>query len=268
MKKVILIITLTIAAFALIYLAPKVHKYYSPIKPMAAYQTAHNNDDTLRIAYIGDSWAFMHQQHEHCIIPHMIKAQTGSQAKIYSYGLGGRTSKEIYKALFSDEKLGKLMREKGAEYCFISAGINDVNKKMSIKYYQESMDNIIRFMLTNDIHPIILEIPDFDVHKAYLSLKESSKFLRKLSMTINNVPLNCKQMYRDALDSLLKVKGYQKNVSVIRYKSWNKDYKKDQKRLYLGDGVHLNDYGYAILDSAIAKVILTKIQKKQNMFDK
>ena len=263
MKKLILFIILIGAVFALFNLSKKVYKYYFSTKQMSAYQTAQHEDDTLRIAYIGDSWAYMHQQHEQCLIPQMIKAQTHRPTMVYSYGLGGRTSKEIYEALFADTHLRKLMYEQGADYCFISAGINDINKKLSIGYYQESMNNIIRFMLSNDIRPVILEIPDFDVHKAYRWLKGSSKLLRKVSMIVNGVPMDCKQMYRDALDTLIREKGYQDKVSVIRYKSWNKDYHTDQKKLYVRDGVHLNDYGYAVLDSIIAKEILSNIKKQQ-----
>lgn len=261
MKKIILFFIIIGAVYLLIDLNKKVYKYYVPTKQMTAYQTAKHKDDTIRIAYIGDSWAYMHQQQEQCMIPQLIKTQTHHPAIVFSYGLGGRTSKEIYETLFADMRLKKLMSEKGADYCFVSAGINDINKKLSIRYYQESMDNIISFMLTNNIHPVILEIPDFDVNKAYRGLKGSSKLLRKLSMTVNGVPMDCKQMYRKALEDLIREKGYQQKVSVIRYKSWNKDFQDDQKKLYLKDGVHLNENGYAVLDSVIAKEILNNIEQ-------
>ena len=80
-------------------------------------------------------------------------------------------------------------------------------------------------------------------------------------MKINNVPLDCKQMFRDALIELIHEKNYQDKVSVILYKSWNNNYSEDLKNLYLNDGVHLNDYGNEVLDSIIAKVIINKIQK-------
>lgn len=260
MKKVIIYGITTLAVFALFYITRKVYNYYVPMGPMEVYQTATYDDDTLRIAYIGDSWAYIHQKEKLCLIPQIIETQIKRPTIVYSYGLGGRTSNEIYKALFYDDILRKLMHEKGADYCFISAGINDVNKKLSIRYYQNSMDNIIRLMLKNHIHPVILEIPDYDVHKAYRGLNNRSKLLRKLSMAINDVPMDCKQIYRNALDTLIKEKGYQEKVSVVRYKLWNNDYYNDQKRLYLKDGVHLNNYGYTVLDSIIAKEILKNIE--------
>ena len=78
-------------------------------------------------------------------------------------------------------------------------------------------------------------------------------------MAINKVPIDCKQIYRDALDDLIRKKGYQEDVTIIRYKSWNNDYEKDQRMLYLIDGIHLNEYGNAVLDSVIAKEIISNI---------
>ena len=260
MKKIIIYAIIILAVYTLFDIAEKINKYYLPIRPISPYKTLVHDDDTLRIAYIGDSWAYMHKQQGRCLIPQMIESQTGYPTKVYSYGLGGRTSKEIYEALYTDKRLRLLIQENGADYCFISVGINDVNKKLSIKYYQESMDNIICFMLANNIHPVILEIPDFDVYKAYRGLKKSSKLLRKISMAINGVPMDCKQMYREALDALIKEKEYRGKVNILRYNTWNRNYQNDQKRLYLRDGVHLNDYGYTVLDSVIAKEIVNNIQ--------
>ena len=258
MKRILLTGISLCTVLLIIYYTTIAYYYFAPPKHKTPYQIRKIDNDTIRVAYIGDSWAYMHQKQERCLIPQIIEEQTQRPTRVYSYGLGGRTSKEIYEALFTDNRL-RMMLEQGAEYGFISAGINDINKKMSIQYYQESMDGIISFLLSNHIHPVILEIPDFDVFKAYRGLQTNRKILRKLSMTINNIPLDCKQMYRDALEELIQKKSYQDKVSIIRYKSWNRNYSDDQKRLYLSDGVHLNDYGYSILDSVIAKEILTNI---------
>lgn len=247
-------VAIILIAGTITYMLLKAYHYYAPPKYRMAFQIKHINNDTLHIAYIGDSWAYMHNNHQ-CQIPHLIKGRTFQTTKVYSYGLPGRTSKEIYEALFDDVHLVKYMKEQGCDYCFISAGINDINKKLSITYYIKSMNGIIRFLLSNNVHPIILEIPDFDVYKVYRGHDKYRKLLRKISMTINNVPLDCKQLYRDALDDLIHKEGYQDKVSIIRYRSWNHDYYNDLNNLYLNDGVHLNNYGYSVLDSMIAKEI-------------
>ena len=84
-------------------------------------------------------------------------------------------------------------------------------------------------------------------------------------MFFNNTPMDCKQQFRDALHELIREKGYQDKVSVIRYKSWNNDYSNDQNQLYLNDGLHLNKQGYAKLDSVIAKEIL-KLYQQQTVY--
>lgn len=77
-------------------------------------------------------------------------------------------------------------------------------------------------------------------------------------MMINGCSLDCKQSFRDALDELIKEKGYNDTVSIIHYKSWNANGNKDLKDLYVNDGMHLNETGYAKLDSIIANTIIQK----------
>ena len=258
MKKAIFYIIISLAVcilFAFLYAA---YQYYAPPTERASYQMP-RHDDTLRIAYIGDSWAFIHQREHQCLIPGIIEDSCHVPTRINSYGLPGRTSKEIYEAIFDDEKLRQMLQNHKYNYCIVSAGINDANKKMSIKYYQKSMDYIIRFLLSNHVRPIILEIPDYNISMLYRWHKPEKKILRHISMTINNAPIDCKQILRNALDELIRNKCYQNKVSIIRYKSWNKNYEKDLKTLYLVDGVHLNEYGNHVLDSVIAKEIISNL---------
>lgn len=252
MKTKILIILIPVTV-AIIYFGNIIYEYYSPAKERQIYITSKRHDDTLRLAYIGDSWAFGHRYHS-CQISNLIKDSLHRPIIVESFGISGLTSKEIYNSLFLDN-LKKNM-EKGYDYCFISVGINDCNKKMSPTYYKNSMDCIIQFMLANHIRPIIQEIPDFNILDAYKRLMTKKKLLRRFSMLINGTSMDSKQQFRDALDELIQEKGYQDKVSIIRYKSWNKNYKKDLKELYISDQMHLNENGYSVLDSVIAKEIL------------
>jgi len=235
-------------------LGVKLHSYYAPAKERKIYQTTQHSDDTIRIAYIGDSWAFGHRFHQ-CKIKDILENKLHRPIIVSSYGIGGLTSKEIYHALFELKSLKHFMK-KGYDYCFISAGINDTYKKMSTTYYQESMNCIIQFLLANHIHPIIQEIPDYNITRAYDNQKTDKKLLRQISMLINNTELDCKQQFRDALDELIKTKGFKDNVTSIRCKSWNKSYEADLKELYIEDQMHLNEKGYAVLDDLICKEIL------------
>ena len=250
--KYAIIITIITCALCIIY-GTKFYNYYSPAKERSIYHTTQHNDNRIRIAYIGDSWAFGHHYHE-CEIANLLSSKLLKPVIVSSYGIGGLTSKEIYHALFEIDNLKQFMEE-GYDFCYISAGINDTNKKMSTKYYTESMDCIIKFMLENNIHPIIQEIPDYNITKAYEHQKTKMKLIRRLSMLINNTSIDCKQDFRNALDKLIEDRKYLGKVSIIRYKSWNNNYEKGLKELYLNDQMHLNEKGYSVLDSVISEEI-------------
>ena len=263
MRKKVLFICIFIAICIIIGIAYNFYNYYAPPGLRQPYSIDAIPDDTLRIAFIGDSWAFMHKDHE-CMIPQLLQDSLHRPVKIHSYGVCGLTSKEIYENIFDNSDFKQFLFKRRCEYCYVSAGINDTYKKMSISYYQLSMDGIIQFLLSNHIHPIIQEIPDYDIYTSFDRQKASRKILRRLSMIINNMPLDCKQLFRDALDELIYKKKYSDKVSIIRYKSWNGDGDQDLDHLYRSDGLHLNDNGYAVLDKAITMEILNLITTEHN----
>lgn len=254
MKKIILIILIFISIVCTL-IAYVAYHYYAPPRLREPYHIK-KPDDTLRIAYIGDSWAFFHNEHD-CTIPQRLEGLLRRPIKVHSYGICGLTSKEIYENMFNNADFRNFLQKRSYKYCFISVGINDTYKKMSTIYYQQSIDGIIQMLLTNHIHPIILEIPDYDIQKAYYNQKTNRKMLRKISMFLNNTSLDCKQQFRDALDELVNTKGYHNEISIVRYKTWNNNYQNDLQQLYVSDGMHLNDKGYETLDSVIANEILT-----------
>ncbi|MBR7031442.1 MAG: SGNH/GDSL hydrolase family protein [Prevotella sp.] len=242
------------------YISYRMFSYYMPPTKHQPYAIPQDRDDTLRIAYIGDSWAFMHREHN-CQISKILKDTMHRPAKVHSYGICGLTSKEFYENIFNNADLKHFLQKRRYEYCFISLGINDTYKKMSTAYYQQSMDNIIQFFLANHIHPTILEIPNYDISKSYNRQELSRKLLRRLSMYINKTPLDCKQLFRDALDNMISKNNYTKKVSILRYLSWNKNGAKDWVKIYQDDGIHLNEKGYAILDSCIAETCIEHYKK-------
>ena len=237
MKRILIILVIIVLSAICIICGTKGYSCFFFAKERNIYQTAQHHDDTIRIAYIGDSWAFGHKFHD-CKIAEVLSKELSRPVCVSSYGIGGLTSKEIYHALFELDSLRHFM-ERGYDYCYISAGINDTYKKMSTAYY--------------------------NINKAYENQKPDKKFIRQLSMFINHTKLDCKQDFRDALDELINEKGYNDKISVIRYKSWNNDYENDLNRLYLNDGMHLNKVGYQVLDSMIAKRISSHFAIMHNL---
>ena len=251
MKYIKLIISLIVIIG--IYFCIKCYIYFSPATYYTTYNIKQHYDDTIRIAFIGDSWAMGHQYHK-CILPQILTEKLKIPIKTESYGIGGLTSKEIYIALFEVEQF-KMFMKKGYNYCIVSAGINDTHKKMSKLYYKNNMNCIIRFLIANRIYPIILEIPDYNIYQAYNNQELYMKIIQNFSMFVNSTNLNCKQQFRDALNELIKEKKYENAVNVIPFKSWNKDYLKDLETIYDINQIHLNERGYKLLDSVIAKEI-------------
>lgn len=240
-----------VVAIILIALGYGLYYYYAPPKERKPYRIAKNKDDTIRVAYIGDSWAFFHHPFDKRITD-SLSNKLNHPAKVTSLGFCGRSSKEIYWYFFDKPEMVTYL-SKGYDYCFVSAGINDSNKKMSPNYYKQSMYCIIQFLLANEITPILLEIPDYDIERMYRHEMPSRKPLRLLSRHVTGTPINCKQEFRQALNELLMDKKYGNRVQIIRYKTWNNNYDDDLKKYYQGDGIHLNDKGYAKLDSCIVE---------------
>ena len=249
------IIALTLAVFSLccIFIGYAFHNYYTPPTERKVYIIPHYNDDTLRVAYIGDSWAAMHKEYD-CILAQIIQDSIHRPVKVSSFGIHGKTSKEIYENMFDNQGLRKFMMQ-GYDYCFISAGINDTYKKLSTDYYKKSMNHLIRFLLTNHIHPIILDIPDYDIVKAYENQQTARQILRKTSTFITGSQTDCKQTFRNALSDLIN-ENNKWRISILKFQEWNSDYQNDLKSYYLSDGMHLNKKGYERLDSCIALHII------------
>lgn len=244
----------------------KLFMYYAPPSYRQPYQMNLKPDDTLRIAYIGDSWAYLHEYHE-CRLAHLLADTLHRPVRVNSYGISGLTSREIYENMYNNSDFKYFLTKNRYDYCYISAGINDTYRKMSTSYFAESMKNIVQLLLYNNIHPIIQEIPDYDINISYYWQDRAKKLHRRLSMLINNTPLDCKQMFRDALDEMINENGYQNKVNILRYKSWNHSYTDDLNHLYLVDRLHLNGQGYAKLDSMIAEEIISAIGKIKKKTD-
>ena len=260
MKKILYYILVVLCSICFI-IAYQMHKYYSVPKQRKAYLFHKNSDnDTINIAFIGDSWAFLHKDHS-CKIAEYLEYDIQKPVRVYSYGINGLTSKEIYESMYDNNNLRNFMHQKHYNYCYISAGINDTYKKMSLSYYKQSIDCIIQLLLENHIHPIIQEIPDYDISKAFNRQRYIRKVLRHISSYINECPLDCKDLYRNTLNNLIIEKNYKDSVSVLQYRTWNNNFLQDQQELYLNDGMHLNENGYMVLDRAIATEITKHILK-------
>lgn len=223
----------------------KARHYYGVAAERPVYPCQHHRDDTLRLAIVGDSWAFCHRDHDGSLA-RLLGERTHRPVKVGTYGLCGATSKEVYVSMFEDDGLRRLLQA-GADYCFISVGINDTYKKMGARYYAHHTVLILRFLLENGITPILLEIPDYDISYAYERQTPDRKLLRRLSMLVTGNPLDCRESYRQALRQVIEERRIVGPL-IIPNQHWDMS-------LYQSDRMHLGCRGYEVLDSCICKFI-------------
>lgn len=242
-NKIILIILALV--LICIGLAIPVNNYYTPASKRPTYTCQHHQDDTLRLTMIGDSWVFNHYPYNDTLA-FIIRQKIKKPAIVSAYGLCGKTSREVYQSIFEDQTMRNIL-EKGADYCFVSVGINDTYKKMGAKYYAQSSINILRFLLKNNIKPILLEIPNYDINYAYEHQTADKKLLRQLSMLLTRSELDCRQEYCQALAHELVKTSIGEQIQIIHFPGTPGYYKSDR--------MHLNEKGYHILDSCIVNKI-------------
>lgn len=255
MNKRIRIALTGISTLAVIVIAAALYDYYTCAQERFPYHIKKSQSDTLRIAFIGDSWAFMHREYDAATSQYLSQS-LNHPVRLMSFGICGLTSSEIYENIFENDSLKDFLSI-GHNYCILSAGINDTYKKMSPTYYSKSIEHISNFLLYNDISPIIIDIPDYDIYKAYEHQKTSRKIIRQLSMLINGLPIDCKNIYRDELYELTSSHKYRGKIKVIPFKLWNGNYISDQELYYRSDGMHLNRKGYEHLFECLPEVLQT-----------
>ena len=231
--------------------------YYAPANQQKGFTTLKHDDDTIRIAYIGDSWADGHKNVD-CVIGSLVSQTIGKPVVVRTAGISGLTSKYIYYCIFNDHSFRKTI-EWGPNFCFIVAGINDSDRKMGKKYYKENMRLIIDFLLEKHIIPIVLEIPSYDILFSYQRRSRQIKLQYLVSMLLTWSKMDCIDDYRKEYYELLDEQDWNNKVITIHSIDWNPDGYKDKRNIYDGGLMHLNAKGYLVLDSCIANKIIEHV---------
>lgn len=235
------------------YLKP----YFTPAEKQNGFSVMSHQDDTIRIAYIGDSWADRHKN-VNCDIGSSVSDAIGRPVVVRTAGISGLTSKYLYYSIFGNDSIRNVI-EWGPAFCFVVAGVNDSDRKMGKGYYKENMKLIIELLLEKHITPVVLEIPSYDIHFSYKRRSRQIKIQYLVSMLLTCSKMDCIQDYRNAYNSLIKEQKWERKVITISYKDWNPDGYKDIRGLYDGGLMHLNAKGYSVLDSCISKKIIERI---------
>lgn len=236
--------------------------YYTPAEEQNEIIVKLHHDDTIRISYIGDSWADGHKR-DKCVIDSLVCFSTGRPTVVKTAGISGLTSKNVYYGIFRNDSMKDVI-EWGPNFCFVVAGINDSDRKMGKGYYKQNLRLIIDLLLHNQITPIILEIPSYDIRFSFKRRSRQEKLLYIASMVLTWSKMDCINDYRESYVKLLKEQGWGEKVITIWSDDWNPDGYKDVRHLYDEGLMHLNEKGYFVLDSCIASKVIERINVLSN----
>ena len=250
--------------------------FYKPVEPFAPYEIMRHDDDSFRVIMIGDSWVYFYETlGRDSVLEQTLKNMLDNRkVTVATKGKGGAASGDIYEQMSADRMMAtefdlnncsQPMIEKGADYCIISAGINDARQRRGKLYYVTNYLHIIQTLLSGGIRPVVMEIPDVEVNEAYEGNTLYYQIRSWLVMRFLGTELYGTADYRLALRDSLKAHYLMDSIVYVSAASWNPDGWRDKRDIYTNDHFHLNLAGYALLDSVFAAEIVKdyRLRKKQ-----
>lgn len=231
--------------------------------PQQYYYVPQHQDDTLRVLMIGDSWAGLHSELKmDLFLRSELERRVQRPVSVISKGKGGEKSKGIYQLMFQTKGYGtKPLFLGGADYCIISAGINDAVANWGTKQYCTHYRMILDFLLANGIRPVIIEIPDVNVWAIYGDKPKMDLLTDYVRSTMTRCGMYNFHEYREAFFEMLQEEQLMERVVCIPMDSWNGEGTKLNPLLFVNDGIHLNRKGYEMLDTSIAETIAHDLQQ-------
>lgn len=250
-----------------LYLIWEWRPFYRPVEIFPAYEVARHDDDTLRVIMIGDSWVYFHEtlRRDSTLELKIKKAIGHKRVHLVAKGTGGAVSGEIYERMSAERmwatendlnNCSQPIIEKGADYCIISAGINDARQRRGKQYYVTNYYHIIRMLLSYGIRPVVMEIPEVEVDEAFGGNTLYYQLRSRLVMRMLKTSLYGTHDYRQALKDSLTIHHLMDSIVYIPAASWNPEGWRDKRNIYTDDHFHLNLAGYELLDSTFAAEIV------------
>lgn len=242
------------------------HAYY-------AIQPRHD-DDTLRVAVIGDSWAEYHYSLGcDSVFSRMARSFGRLPVQCFSTGHSGITSRGIYREMFGDRDVeydwerrfcSQPIIELHPDYCIVMAGINDMRLYKPAEYYTGNYQLILRHLLHHGIRPVVMEMPDVDFQHALSNRSVTNKLAFHMLSWLTKIDYRSAPVYRDAMRQMLNTTGLADSVLFIPVDHWNKGGVAANPDIYLDDRFHLNLAGYRVIDSCMAADVIKDYQKRKN----
>jgi len=262
-----------VTLFIYLFLIPFYTFYYVP-EELPKYTIAQplRNDDTLRIAFIGDSWADYHAiLRGDTIISNAAKSLFPYPVKSSIRGKKGALSKEVYFFMYADkteehtyepDRCTQPLLEDHPDYCVIFAGINDVTFLYPTSFYAENMKFIINLLLYNRIRPVVMEIPLVNFKYPMSWFRFHEKWFYRIRSVVMGTWSNEGPDYHQALNEMLERESLRDSILYIAARKWNPEGCLDTT-MFLEDNLHLNLNGYHRLDSCMASEIIQDYLKRK-----
>lgn len=259
------IISFSIALFigaCLLFVGYECADYYAFAEEVVIRHNAKkHNDDTLRVIFIGDSWAAYHSKYDHQLET-ILEDSLNSPVKVLSNGSVGAKTSAIYAYMYDSVSSSgtKSLIDMLPDYAIISAGINDAVAKMGTKNYCHHYRLIIRNLLSAGIRPIVLEMPLVDYKAVYHRETAIANLRHQISSWLTDAPMWDFEKYKQDLQSMIRQESFDGKVLIVSDSEWNPKGFIDPRNMYLDDHIHLNERGYALLDSCVASHIISDVQ--------
>ena len=259
MRTFIKYFSLAITMLLLMMGALRLHPYYQLAKrlPMENDVESRSSNDTLRIVFVGDSWAAYHRDYDSNLDSLLMAC--GQLARVSSMGDVGAKSRFIYQQL--DTLLKPLLQER-PDYCIVSAGINDAVAKMGKDFYVYHYLLILRYLIEMGIRPVVLEMPEVHYRAIFGREPWTMKARHVLSSILTDAEMYSFSSYRTSLKKAIGQNGLQGQLVYISADSWCAGGYLVHGDMFQPDETHLNVKGYEALDSCVALAIISDMRSK------
>lgn len=252
-----LVLCLLLLGVAYGYYFNRWKRLWSVTTPAQCYSVHHVEDDTLRVLMIGDSWAGIHSELQmDSFLSSKLEQMIQRPVSVISKGKGGEKSKGIYQLMFQSEDYGtKQLLINGADYCIILAGINDAAANLGTRQYCFHYRMILDFLLANNIHPVIVEIPDVNIWTIYGGKPKKDLLVDFTRSIMTGCRMYNYHDYREELYAMLHKEHLLEQVVYVPMSGWNGEEDILNPVFSMSDRIHLNRMGYEKLDVCIATAI-------------
>ena len=272
--RVLLLLCFPWLIVAWLWLSDSVAVFLKPGPERAPYPISEkHHDDTLRVAVIGDSWAEYHSTLScDTIFCRFARRLTSTPIECLSTGHSGIASGDVYREMFADREVeyewernfcSQPLLQQHPDYCIVMAGINDMRLFKPVDYYTGNYMLILKFLIENDIRPVVMEMPDVDFEFYNSQRAFYQKWAYSMLSLLTKTDNNSAQAYRDGMRQMLKEQGLLNKVVFVPAARWNPGGVAANPQIYLEDRFHLNMAGYHMLDSCMATEIIKDYEKRK-----